>query len=75
MAYFIRYRKTNEQVEWSRGCLVELKSYKDTLESADWFFERISGSEAHRWVRNDGHHETPLWIDQGRIRYARDAGD
>jgi hypothetical protein len=36
-------------------------------------FEVITGMQAHRWVRKGGHHSTPLYIDQGRIRYARDA--
>jgi hypothetical protein len=36
-------------------------------------FEVVSGAAAHRWVR-DGHiHSTPLWVANGRIRYARDA--
>ena len=25
---------------------------------------------AHRYVRNGGHHETTLWVDDGRIRKA-----
>ena len=36
-------------------------------------FEVVSGLRAHRWVREDFPHSTPLWIDRGRIRYARDA--
>jgi hypothetical protein len=36
-------------------------------------FRVVSGAEAHRWVRDGGHHSTPLYLDQGRIRYARDA--
>jgi hypothetical protein len=36
-------------------------------------FEVVSGIFAHRWVRDGGHHSTPLYVDQGRIRYARDA--
>jgi len=33
----------------------------------------ISGAEAHQWVRKGGVHGTPLYVDQGRVRYARDA--
>lgn len=36
-------------------------------------YNHISGTEAHRYVKNGGHHETPLWVDAGRIRYARDS--
>jgi hypothetical protein len=36
-------------------------------------FRVVSGVEAHRWVRGGGNHTTPLWVDRGRIRYARDA--
>jgi hypothetical protein len=36
-------------------------------------FTVVSGTQAHRWVRNGHPHSTPLYIDQGRIRYARDA--
>jgi len=36
-------------------------------------FEVISGLRAHHWVKNGWPHSTPLYVDQGRIRYARDA--
>jgi hypothetical protein len=37
-------------------------------------YDRVSGAYAHRWVRDDRPHETPLFVDfDGRIRYARDA--
>jgi hypothetical protein len=36
-------------------------------------YDRVSGAYAHRWVREGGHHETPLYVDyDGRIRYAKD---
>ena len=31
---------------------------------------KISGREAHNWVRNDGVHNTGLYLDEGRIRKA-----
>jgi hypothetical protein len=34
-------------------------------------FEVISGKRAHQWVRHGHPHSTPLYLDQGRIRYAR----
>lgn len=38
-------------------------------------FEVVTGAFAHRWVREGGHHSTPLYVENGmgRIRYARDA--
>ena len=36
-------------------------------------FTVVSGRYAHDWVRNGWRHSTPLYVDQGRIRYARDA--
>ena len=36
-------------------------------------FEVVTGRCAHRWVKRGWHHSTPLYIDNGRIRYARDA--
>jgi hypothetical protein len=39
-------------------------------------FEVVSGLRAHRWVREDFPHSTPLYVEHKggrRIRYARDA--
>lgn len=30
----------------------------------------VPWQEAHRYVRNGGHHETTLWVDDGRVRKA-----
>jgi len=36
-------------------------------------YERVSGKEAHDYVRRDGVHNTGLWINsEGRIRYAKE---
>lgn len=36
-------------------------------------YDRVSPQYARSWVRNGGHHETPLWVDwEGKVRYARD---
>jgi hypothetical protein len=37
------------------------------------FYETVSGAYAHRYVRRDGHHTTPLYLDtyENRIRFAR----
>lgn len=33
-------------------------------------YRPASREEAHRWVRQGNTHETGLWLDGGRIRYA-----
>jgi hypothetical protein len=34
-------------------------------------YDRVSPEYAHKWVKNGGHHETGLWVDNGKVRYAR----
>jgi hypothetical protein len=36
-------------------------------------FKPVDYLTAHRWVRGGGQHETPLWWDGQRVRYAKDA--
>jgi hypothetical protein len=37
-------------------------------------YDRVSPEYARQWVKDGGHHETPLWVDyDGKVRYARDA--
>jgi hypothetical protein len=63
-------------VHWSSQQLHELdkKGLKFAkLAYPNHAFTVVSGRFAHRWVRDGGHHSTPLYLDQGRIRYARDA--
>jgi hypothetical protein len=38
-------------------------------------FEKISGREAHRYVREGGVHSTDLFVDRGRVRRADDDED
>ena len=72
-----------ERPHWSTVTLremtpAELKRAKQTWEAYKGFndhdrhYRVVDWPEAHRWVRDGGHHETPLYVDQGRIRYARD---
>ena len=35
--------------------------------------ERLDASRAHRWVREGGVHSTYLYVEDGRIRRARDS--
>lgn len=41
-------------------------------DSEDHWHESIHFTRAHAWVKTGGHHSTPLYTDEGRIRYARD---
>lgn len=36
-------------------------------------YDRIDPVYARKWVKEGGHHETPLYVDwDGKVRYARD---
>lgn len=73
--YAIRTRS-----EGAEGMLCELtaQELRDEIAKAGgpsgWpRYQRVNGSQAHKWVRNGGYHETGLYIaDNGRIRYAQD---
>jgi hypothetical protein len=60
-----------------RHTLAEFKSPKDLLETAlangktIESYERVHPSYAHQWVRNGREHETGLYVDGGKVRYAR----
>lgn len=45
---------------------------KDGGAPPPFVYRRISREEAHQWVRRGNIHETGLYIDRGRIRYAKD---
>ena len=37
-------------------------------------YDRVDPEYARHWVKNGGHHETPLYVDyDGKVRYARDS--
>lgn len=49
----------------------------DPADGYPWH-ERVSGQRAHRWVRDDGLHSTPLYVGEDRhgvrrVLYARDS--
>lgn len=59
------------RVHASRGdCLVEFASTKELDKAQGGQYRRVPASYAHQWVKQGGHHETGLWTDNGRIRYA-----
>ena len=73
MPYALRYRDNNTHA----GCtLVELTRAQvkqmgnaDTFRDGVWCYQYCSARRAHAWVRDDGIHETRLWIDaDNRIR-------
>ena len=69
------YTRHNKQ--WDATMVIELPSVGALNKYKRNYPHRlclvISGAEAHQWVRKGGVHGTPLYVDQGRVRYARDA--
>ena len=67
--YVMHYRNGSTMVHEldKKGLVLAKRAYPNHE------FRVISGIEAHRWVREGGLHTTPLYINNGRIRYARDA--
>lgn len=53
--------------------LVELASPKEEreLQAKGYYVRRVTKEYAHKWVREDGHHETGLYVDDGKVKYAR----
>lgn len=75
MAYYIRARlRPNGEVNYGTSVLIEssVLGKGRKVWSDSFLYERVDGAYAHRWVRCGHIHETPLYIDQGRIRYARE---
>ena len=69
MIYAIRERGDSQM-------LVEFKSRKamdaqNTLESKT-YHRPVTREYAHKWVKADNPHETGLYLDDGRIKYARE---
>lgn len=52
--------------------LIEIGSRKEEneLSAAGYRIRRVTAQEAHRWVKNDFPHETGLYVENNRIRYA-----
>lgn len=61
--------------------LVEFKSVKemDSVNAANasqggaepyFYYEQASRQQAHAWVKAGNNHETGLWVDGTRVRYA-----
>ena len=67
--YVMHYRNGSTMVHEldKKGLVLAKKAYPNHR------FEVVTGIYAHRWVKKGYPHSTPLYIDQGRIRYARDA--
>lgn len=72
--YFFHYRGQSQTlVELTAKEYREVADEKDTdEEDAAPAYEPVHWTSAHEWVKRGGHHSTPLYIDEGRIRYARD---
>lgn len=71
MIYAIRLRR-------GRQTLVEMESLDDikqenertNMGQGDASYMLMNGRGAHRWVRDGREHETGLFIEKGRMRYA-----
>lgn len=71
MRYFMRYRTGSNRYP----VLVELTRREFEEPHPGFEYVPVDYLTAHRWVRGGGQHETPLWTDEGRIRYAKDNTD
>lgn len=74
MPYFIRtlYNK-GEPIQRSETLVEMTQRQTEQADISKVGYDRVSGTFAHQWVRDGGHHMTPLYVDyDGRIRYARD---
>jgi hypothetical protein len=59
------------RVHLSRGdTLVEFKSRKEMDSQNGGQYRAVTADYAHTWVKRGGHHETGLYVDEGRVRYA-----
>lgn len=65
MIYAIRQRG-------QRQTLVEMKSVKalDALDDGN-DYTPVAAWWARDWVKGGGEHETGLWVDDGKVRYAQ----
>lgn len=60
-----------------RQTLVEMTSTewtKAARANPDLKYSRVNTDTAHRWVKDGKEHETGLYVEDGRIRYAMEDG-
>ena len=72
MAYYIRTRRSYSPMTGPTRPLWRSRASSMLHLDADPYYryKRVDGITAHRWVRYDLHHTTPLWVDgDNRIRY------
>lgn len=56
-------------VELTRAQRASLTVGEDSLSDGRFIYSPCSATYAHQWVRDNGHHETRLWIDHdNRVR-------
>ena len=70
MAYYLKMRR-DPAFRQASQTLIETRR-KLPMFDETFIHLRMSGKQAHDWVRRGGHHETPLWVDGTRIRYAKE---
>lgn len=74
--YVMRSTKSAAFNDWLET-LTEMttKELRDAqaLASDNTRYRQVTGQEAHRYIKQGGHHETPLYVDMdNRVRYASD---
>jgi hypothetical protein len=49
----------------------ELDAFSARMTALDYMVTRTHWTSAHAWVRRGNAHDTPLYVDGGRVRRAR----
>ncbi len=84
MMYVMMYRASGHAtlMEMTAKEYREAQATQKAIEDADGedditdmypYCRAVGAYEAHQWVREGGHHSTYLYVDDGRIRKAKDA--
>lgn len=71
MRVYAIHRPSNVLWEFKslRELVVEDRKFHKT--GTNELYEHVSATVAHRWVKNGWTHNTGLYLENGRIRYAR----
>lgn len=59
--------ETQTLVELTRAQAARIAGH-DSMSEGVHVYDRVHTTTAHAWVQDGGHHETRLWIDEGRVR-------
>jgi hypothetical protein len=56
------------RLQGERRTLVEMESMKNSTDAASYM--PVPAYAARDWVKSGKEHETGLWVDDGKVRYA-----